>query len=378
MVMPAELSLISLEENNGTANIIFSGDWRQKQSVSGLKDIRKRLNSGFVTRAIIKTDNLERWDSRLVVAVNHLTGLLEKKSIPYEIHELPPGVVRLQELSKKDPTQPASKKDEGSRSFFLRVGKNTVKRYENVLSVFEFLGEQILECLKILLGKEKLRIKEVAIHMHQCGPAALPIVTLIALLVGFILAFIAAAQLERFGAEIYMANLVSVAMFREMGAVMASVILAGRTGAAYAASLGAMQVNEEVDALTSFGISPGSYLVLPRVLALVFMMPLLCLYADVIGVLGGGIVGIGLFDFSINQYLEQVKYSTTVTDVFVGLIKSVVFGLLVALAGCYTGMRCKRTASAVGDATTSAVVFGIILIVVSDAFFAIMFHFLDM
>ena len=155
-------------------------------------------------------------------------------------------------------------------------------------------------------------------------------------------------------------------------------ILAGRTGAAFAANIGAMQVNEEVDALQAFGISPQGYLIVPRILALLFMMPLLCVYADVLGVIGGGLVGVSLFDFSMQQYIEQARSVTGVGDVFVGLIKATVFGLLIAFAGCYHGIHCARTASAVGTATTRAVVSSIVLIVLADAVFAVMFHLLGM
>ena len=184
---------------------------------------------------------------------------------------------------------------------------------------------------------------------------------------GLILAFIGALQLAMFGAQVYVANLVGIAMVREMGAMMAAIIMAGRTGAAFSAQLGTMQVNEEIDAFKTLGIDPVEFLVLPRLLALTLMMPLLCIYADLLGIVGGMLVGIGLFDISPTQYIEQTASAVTLTDVGVGIVKSVVFGLLIALAGCMKGIQCGRSASAVGEATTSAVVTAIVAIVVSDA-----------
>jgi len=175
-----------------------------------------------------------------------------------------------------------------------------------------------------------------------------------------------------FGGQIYVASLVGIAMVRVMGAVMAGIIMAGRTGAAFAAQLGTMEVNEEIDALKTMGISPMEFLVLPRMLALAIMMPLLCLYADLMGVLGGLIVGVVMLDLNVMEYYETTRAAVSLTDFWIGLFQSSVFGVLVALAGCLRGMQCGRSASAVGDAATSAVVTGIVSIVVATAIITIL------
>jgi phospholipid/cholesterol/gamma-HCH transport system permease protein len=193
------------------------------------------------------------------------------------------------------------------------------------------------------------------------------------LLVGLILAFIGAIQLQAFGAQIYVADLVGIAMVRVMGAIMTGIIMAGRTGASYAAQLGTMQVNEEVDALQTLGISPMEFLVLPRMLALILMMPLLCVYADVMGILGGLIVGVTMLDLNPIVYLSQTKASFTLTNLWIGLLYSAVFGVIIALSGCLRGMQCGRSASAVGEATTTAVVTGIITIIVATAVITVVF-----
>jgi phospholipid/cholesterol/gamma-HCH transport system permease protein len=180
-----------------------------------------------------------------------------------------------------------------------------------------------------------------------------------------------AIQLRQFGAQIYVADLVGIGMTREMAALMAGIIMAGRTGAAFAAQLGTMQVNEEIDALKTLGISPMEFLVLPRMLALVLMMPLLTLYGDLLGILGGVVVGTGILNLSLTEYLVETQNAVHLNSFVVGLVKSVVFGALVAIAGCLRGMQCGRSAQAVGEAATSAVVMGIVSIVAADGVFAV-------
>jgi len=192
-------------------------------------------------------------------------------------------------------------------------------------------------------------------------------VTLISLLVGMILAFVAAIQLKLFGAQIYVADVVGIGIVRVMGAVMTGVIMAGRTGAAFAAQLGTMQVNEEIDALETLGLSPIEFLVLPRVVALMLMMPLLCIYSDVMGVLGGMLVGVGMLDLGVMEYLEQTRHALNLTHLCVGIFHGFVFGVLIAISGCLRGLECQRSASAVGYAATSAVVTAIVSIVVATA-----------
>lgn len=204
-------------------------------------------------------------------------------------------------------------------------------------------------------------------QIESAGPSALAIITLISTLVGLILAFVGAVQLQLFGAQIYVANLVGLGMAREMGAMMTAVIMAGRTGAAYAAQIGTMQVNEEIDALKTMGISPIEFLVLPRLIALCVMMPLLCIYADFMGIFGGAVVSAMMLDISFFEYYQQLQSAVDLKHFVIGIIKSGVFGVLVATAGCFRGIQCGRSASAVGFAATNAVVTSIVLIVVADA-----------
>ena len=237
--------------------------------------------------------------------------------------------------------------------------------------MIDFIGEAWLAFFKLLRGQASFRWSDVLALMQASGSQALPIASLISGLIGLILAFMGAVQLRQFGAQIYVADLVGIGMTREMGAVMTGIIMAGRTGAAFAAQLGTMEVNEEIDAYTTLGISPMEFLVLPRMLALVLMMPLLCVYADLLGILGGVAVATSMLEVSLVEYTNQTLATVSLTDFALGVVKSGIFGVLVAIAGCLRGMQCGRSASAVGEAATSAVVTGIVFIIATDGRLAV-------
>ncbi len=231
----------------------------------------------------------------------------------------------------------------------------------------EFLGEVTVAFGRMLRGRACFRPSDLLVVMQDCGARSLPIVSLISLLVGMIFAFVGAVQLSAFGAQIYVASLVGIAIVRVMGAIMTGIIMAGRTGSAFAVHLGTMQANEEIDALVTLGINPIEFLVLPRVLALSLMMPLLCLYADFMGVLGGLAVGVFMLDLNVMEYLSMTRKALQFKDFWIGLFHSAVFGVLVALVGCLRGLQCERNAAAVGEAATSAVVNGIVNIIAATA-----------
>jgi phospholipid/cholesterol/gamma-HCH transport system permease protein len=237
----------------------------------------------------------------------------------------------------------------------------------SLAEVMDFLGGAGVAVARLFTGRATLRWSDLFLFMQESGSQAVPIVSLISLLVGLILAFVGAIQLKAFGAQIYVADLVGIAMVRVMGAIMTGIIMAGRTGAAFAAQLGTMQVNEEIDALKTLGVEPMEFLVLPRMVALVIMMPLLCIYADIMGILGGMIVGVTMLDLNPIVYLNQTKAAVSLTNMWIGLFYGAVFGMLVALSGCLRGIQCERSASAVGYAATSAVVTGIVSIIVATA-----------
>jgi phospholipid/cholesterol/gamma-HCH transport system permease protein len=259
----------------------------------------------------------------------------------------------------------------GKVSFLMHVGEDAIDLAKSTGSMLTFIGDAVVALINLLRGRAQYRPSDLWLIIESCGGQALPIVTLISFLVGLILAFVGSIQLKMFGAEIYTANLVGIAMVRLMAAIMTGIVMAGRTGGAFAAQLGTMQVNQEIDALRTLGISPMEFLVLPRMLALGLMMPLLCLYANVMGVLGGMVVSTGLLGLNLTQYYHQTTAAIRLWDLGIGLFCGAVFGVIVALAGCMRGMECGRSASAVGDAATSAVVTSIVGIILATALITI-------
>jgi len=224
------------------------------------------------------------------------------------------------------------------------------------------------------IGRARYRRADLALQAQEAGLEALPVVGLVSFLLGLILAFVGAIQLELFDATIYMADLVGIAMVRDMAALMTAIVMAGRSGASFAAQLGTMRVNQEVDALTTLGISSLDFLVLPRTVALIVMVPLLAVYADMLGILGGAAVGVGLLDLSPTAYYGQTVGAVTPAHFFGGIFKAATYGALVAGAGCYHGLRAERSSAGVGRAATTAVVDGIVLVISACGLFAVLFY----
>lgn len=323
-------------------------------------------------RLYFNAEAVESWDSSLLTFLVKLKQGCDQSKVQFDMDGLPEGVQRLLKLAAAVPERKGARRQAVRESFLSRVGSEALDFYQSGLDMLDFIGEACIAFVRLLRGKSRFPWADFLLILQECGAQALPIVSLISMLVGLILAFVGAIQLKMFGAQIYVASLVGVAMIRVMGAVMAGIIMAGRTGASFAAQIGTMQVNEEIDALRTLGISPMEFLVLPRMLALALMMPLLGLYADLMGVLGGVIVGVGMLDLSLMEYFHQTMISVKLANLWIGLFQSFVFGILVAVAGCLRGMQCGRSASAVGGAATSAVVTGIISIVVATAAITIM------
>ncbi|MCG6862534.1 MAG: ABC transporter permease [Chromatiaceae bacterium] len=320
-----------------------------------------------VERLRLEDAGLGIWDSSLILFLIGLTDQAEARGIAVETGGLPPGVRRLLDLATRTPQRADARREPLRLGSIERIGIGFRAVLGTAGAISTFLGELVLALARLFSGRARFRSSELALFVQQCGAEALPIVTLISVLVGLILAFVGAVQLVAFGAQIYIADAVGIGMLRQMGALMTAVIMAGRTGAAYAAQLGSMQVNEEIDAFKTLGISALDFLVLPRTLALVLMMPLLTLYADVLGILGGVLVGVGVFDIPVTQYLNQTREALSLSHLGVGLFMSLVFAVIIAMAGCYHGLASPRSSAGVGEAATKAVVSAIVGIVVADA-----------
>jgi len=318
-------------------------------------------------------EQLDDWDTRLLIFVKSIITAARERGITIDLAGLPQGAHRLLVLSEAVPEK-TTYDQTSHESPVVRIGRLTIALSGKLGEAATFTGEIILAFGDFLAGRKPFRARDFFYFVQACGAESLPIVSLIAVLVGVILSFVGAVQLQMFGAQIYVANLVGLGMVMEMGALMSGIIIAGRIGAAYAAQLGTMQVNEEIDALRTMGISPVGFLVLPRMLSLMLMLPLLCIYADIMGILGGSVIGVTMLDLSLVEYLEQTRKSILLSQCGHGLLKASVFGVLIGYAGCLRGMQCGRSALAVGEATTSAVVTSIVLIVVSDSFITFLLY----
>ncbi len=358
-----------------SALLTLEGDWTLDQMQLEWSGFHHELAArASMKRVRLESARLGRWDSRLLTLLQALYDFADERGIELDLGGLPEGVVRLLKLSRAVPERTGDRRHKAEDSLLHRLGEMTLNGWRDLQQFNVFIGELLLSFGRLLSGRAGFRRIDLLRFLQSAGPEALPIVTLIGLLVGAVLAFVGAVQLQMFGAEIYVANLVGLGSVREMGAMMTAIIMAGRTGSAYAAQLGTMQVNDEIDALKTFGIPVMDFLVLPRTLALLFMLPLLTLWADVLGILGGLLVAVLVLDISLLEYLIQTRDSMGLWDLAVGLIKSVIFALVIAMSGCLRGLQSGRNSSAVGNATTSATVTAILLIVIWDAITTILFN----
>jgi phospholipid/cholesterol/gamma-HCH transport system permease protein len=350
----------------------FRGSWLLRASQYAVADVEREIGARRVTRARLDGREIAAWDSGLLVFLERVLQLLHSRSIAFDVSGLPSGVQRLLALADAVPEAQGARQSAVVTGMLARLGTWTLALRERSIDFVSFLGEAAQGVVRCVRLQARFRASDLYFLVQQAGAEALPIVTLIAFLVGLIMAFVGAVQLQRFGASIFLADLVGLAMAREMGAMMTAIIMSGRTGAAYAAQLGTMKVTEEIDALTTFGIPPLDFLVLPRIIALFLMMPLLCLYADLVGMIGGALVATGMLGLTLTQYTEELIHSVTMTQIWIGVVKAAIYGVLVALSGCYQGMRCGNSASSVGDATTASVVVSIVAIVTADGILALL------
>lgn len=354
--------------------IRFGGPWTFQHVLPEMGEVEQQLAAPpQVTSVAFETSELTQWDSGLLTFLIQVMETCAQQQISVDRTGLPPGVRRLLALAETVPEREETRRSPVRPSWLTRIGAQTQDLLDAAIEIIAFVGEAVLSACRLLRGRAHFRRSDLALILQDCGAQALPIVSLISFLVGLILAFMGAVQLQQFGAQTFVANLVGLGMSREMGAMMVGIIMAGRTGAAFAAQLGTMRVNEEIDALTTMGISPMDFLVLPRMLALVVMLPLLCLYADLLGILGGLVVGVGMLDLGLVQYVVQTREALAPMDFVLGLIKSAVYGALVAIAGCLRGMQCGNSSAAVGTAATSAVVTSIVWIVVASAILTLIY-----
>lgn len=358
---------VNLDRHGDSLHVTVSGSWAIRTPWPPQCDeALALLQAPAIRRLRISAGPLPDWDSSLLVFLVQLHKTARAAGMEIS-QDLPDGLSRLLHLAFAIPAQAGAARRSHGQGFVTRVGEAIMGLPPRCADFLDFLGDVTLSLWRLVLGRAGMRMQDFVEAMHECGVRALPIISLTSLLFGLILAFVGAVQLTQFGAQIYVAGLVGIGMLRVMGAIMVGVVMSGRVGAAYAAMIGTMQVNEEVDALTTLGISPIDFLVLPRMLALMCMVPLLTVYADLMGIAGGYIVGVSMLGLSSAEYLNATMQMVSFVHGLIGIVYGTVFGIIIALAGCYQGIRCGRSAQAVGQATTTAVVQSIVGIIVATA-----------
>lgn len=359
----------SITNTDGALSVMISSEVIDARELSAKLVKKIQTEKLSLIRFVLDGDD---WSSRTLAAIRIVDEVIRKEGAVSDYSNLPAGASKILTISQ--PTVEADKEDnqEPKADVLTLVGEQTLAVLNEAQEVFKFLLQSLRALKQMIRGKAQYQKSDLLSFIHAVGPQALAIVGLVNLLLGVILAFMGAVQLQQFGAQLYVANLVSLGLTREIAPMMTAIILAGRTGAAYAAQLGTMQVNEEIDALQTFGFSPIEFLVLPRMVALAIMTPILVLFADAIGIFGGYLVGVLLLDIGGVEYATQTRNAIDLGDIALGVAKGSFYGVLVAVTGCMQGMRSGRSASAVGNAATSAVVSGIVAIIFATAFFAVL------
>ena len=363
----------SLDPSADGVVLRLSGSWRMQNDLPSASEVEHGLAAVSTGKRLgFDAREVAAWDSGFLVFILNVLDAAKSLGFTVDRAGLPDGVRKLLDLAAAVPERD-TKRSAATPTFLARIGRSALSAVGSAREMITFVGEATVALAHAAVGRARYRRVDLLLNIEEAGANALGIVSLISFLIGLILAFVGAIQLRQFGAQIYIADLVAIGMAREMGAMMAAIIMAGRTGAAFAAQLGTMRVNEEIDALTTMGISPFEFLVLPRMLGLILMMPLLTIYADMVGILGGAVVGIGMLKVGLIPYWNHTWQAASAADFVAGLIKSVVFGVLIAIAGCMRGMQSGRSSAAVGLAATSAVVTAIVLIIVSDAILTVVY-----
>ena len=370
--MNAALSCTTTPDD--TLAVALAGDWLLGGALPGVEPVLDRLRDTPAPAGVaFDTADLGDWDTALVARLVSIRRDAEARGIAVDDSGLPEGVRELLGLAFAVREREGARRGARDIGVFEGVGEKTLRVVGRGRDLLAFVGELVLSFGRLFRGKATYLRSDLVQYIQEAGAEALPIVSLITFLIGMIFAFVGVMQLENFGAGIYTADLVAVAMVREMAPIMTAIIMAGRTGAAYAAQIGTMKVNEEVDALTTLGMDPMDFLVTPRVIALIVMLPMLTLYGSLMGILGGAFVGLSMLDVSLVQYASQTVNSVGLNSLLGGLFKSVVYGSLVAVAGCQQGLACGNSAMAVGQSTTRAVVMSIVLIVVSASILTVIY-----
>ncbi len=354
---------LDFRDSQNTLILTLQGDYLKFDRPQEVDNLLKNAEKPSIKNIKIDNAGLQKWDSTLLSVLFQLAKAAEKKKTVFDAEALPDDLKHMLDLAltvDRKPTPQKSTKED----FFTAVGSLALVVISAVNRGLDFIKQTTASASRLIRHKAVMRPVDFLFAISDCGPKAIGIVALISFMVGLILAFVGAIQLKTFGAQIYVASLVTIGMIRIMGAIMAGIIMAGRTGASYAATIGTMQVNEEIDALKTMGIPISDFLVLPRLAALVITMPLLTLLADLVGMAGGAFVGISMLGIAPEEYWKFAWDAFGLKNFLVGIFHGLVFGYIIAMCGCYYGVHCGRNADSVGVATTKAVVSAIVWMIV--------------
>ncbi|MGD9078644.1 MAG: MlaE family lipid ABC transporter permease subunit [Desulfobacterales bacterium] len=343
------------------------------ETIAGIKSILKPPLPDALTVDLEKVTYLDDFGALVLVELKNLTA--RQKSRLY-LKNADQNVKEILKILKYDALgEPAELPRKPSSNMLVRLGDAVFGQVADLNFIFSFIGSVCLSLIHACLHPGSLRLDDILSSMKKVGVDALPIVGLISFLLGLIMAFMSSVQLQQFGANIYVASLVSLAMVRELGPIMTAIIVAGRSGSAFAAEIGTMKISDEVDALFTMGFDPTRFLIVPKILASVITVPILTLFSDLFAIMGGLVVGVFMLDLTVNAYMTQTLKTLTLFDVFWGFLKAAVFALLIAGIGCLRGFQVRGGAAEVGQATTSAVVSSIFLIILADAVFAVILRY---
>ncbi len=351
--------------NDGRLEIKLKGDYLSYDNDKEQSQLFRLVESKKLKEIDINGAELNKWDSTLVVIIFEVLKTAKSNSISTSIDTLPDGLKRLINLAFSVDRKPQKTENVKKLSIAERVGDNVLKKYNSFTRGLGFFFGIIKSFGRFFSGIATMRKVDFLYALEDAGYRAIPIVSLISFMIGLILAFVGAVQLQAFGAQIYVASLVAIGMVRIMGPAMAGVIMAGRTGASYAATIGTMQVNEEIDALKTMGIPIMDFLTLPRFLAMTIMMPLLSMFADIMGIIGGASVGTTMLGIPFQEYWKLSIEALDLKNFLIGIFHGYVYGWVISLCGCYYGIYCGKNADSVGKATTMAVVAAIVWIVIT-------------
>ncbi|MBW1779985.1 MAG: MlaE family lipid ABC transporter permease subunit [Deltaproteobacteria bacterium] len=364
------------EGPQGSVTLSIRGDMDATNAASMIETLTAHLKKYTISSLTVDLKDVDYLDDFGTLVLAELRKMVAHGKTAFHIVHANDKIKDLLSILGFDsPEEQISIEKKRSPGVFVRIGEATIEHVSDLKYAVSFIGSIILSFIHVCLKPGSLRRNDTLVYMQRVGVDGLPIVALISFLMGLIMAFMSSAQLQQFGANIYVASLVSLAMTRELGPIITTIIVAGRSGSAFAAEIGTMKISEEVDALFTMGFNPVLFLVIPKLIAVVIMVPILTLFSDLFAIVGGLLVGISMLDLTASSYIAQTIKTLKLFDVFWGVFKSGVFGVLITWIACLRGFQVRGGAASVGQATTSAVVSSIFLIILSDSIFSVILRY---